>query len=239
LGRPGPEGENLEAVSFTSAGALIHDALRRGVQDTVVRVRPHDSSSSCCAPSSCAWPQASPRRWLCASPHRFEKVRSSQRVVSRPSRWAGPTPTIRWAELGGRRTKRRRWVSEKRRVWRGDTVRGQAVADGAQNGVCRCGERGTMTLGVEERRGQQGGTMGEGSPTTAFSGPEPRLSCRRRGRMDRCAVPAADAERWADNRRLRGRTLDGGENCCWGEKQSRRALTMASPGSVTGVWATG
>jgi hypothetical protein len=36
-----------------------------------------------------------------------------------------------------------------------------------------------------------------------------------------------------------GSTLDGGDNCSWGEKHPGRTYAVSSPGGVTGVWASG
>jgi hypothetical protein len=49
---------------------------------------------------------------------------------------------------------------------------------------------------------------------------------------------AADAQRWVDSEGLKGNTLEGGDNCYWGERHPRRAPSMASTCGVTGVWAS-
>jgi hypothetical protein len=48
---------------------------------------------------------------------------------------------------------------------------------------------------------EPGGGESTGCITTACSGPGPRISSRRTGHVQRCAVPAADAERYADLKR--------------------------------------
>jgi len=53
------------------------------------------------------------------------------------------------------------------------------------------------------------------------------------------AQPAPDAQRWADNEERRASTLDGGDNCSWGEEHSRRSPSITSTGGVMGVWARG
>jgi hypothetical protein len=70
-----------------------------------------------------------------------------------------------------------------------------------------------------------------------------RTPCARRLKKGKNTVGvahgAADGERWADNEGRKGHTLDGGENCGWGEKHPSRTYAVSSTGGDTGVWASG